>query len=219
MNAISPAIPLAAYALISCLHLWCCISDKQRARHITKVLLLPLLALSYLRLSSAPQPSVLLAFLFGWLGDIFLIYPNQELPRSLGIGAFVLGHVFYIFTLLRRLSGTGIPQLVWIAPLLFLLYAAFLFSRVYRVLPGVMKILSACYFLILALIGSLGGICLFNRIPAAIWLVCGAVFFLCSDAILCRQFYTVRDPAPKTDFAVMLTYILAQLFLMLGFAL
>lgn len=218
MKSISPAVPLTAFAVAAVLHLWACISGKQRIRHISKIFLLPLLALSYLFLIPSPAPSVLLAFGFGWLGDIFLIYPGKDLTRTLGIGSFVLGHACYIWSLLSRLSSMASLQLVWLAPLVFLLFAAFLYSRIFRVLPGNMRLLSVFYFLILVLVGSLSGLSLLNGIPASFWLVCGSALFLCSDTILCRQFYTIGDPAPRTDFCVMLTYILAQFLLMLGFA-
>lgn len=219
MNRISSAVPLTAFALVSVFHLWACLSGKQRARHISKGFLLPLLAVSYLALTDAPAPLALLAFGFGWLGDLFLISPGKDLPRTLGIASFVAGHFCYFALLVCRLSAAALTDLVWLPPAVFLILAAVLYSRIFPVLPKNMRVLSFFYFLILAVLGSLSGLSLLSAIPRSGFLVAGAVFFLCSDTILCRQFYTVGDPAPKTDFAVMLTYLLAQFFLMLGFAL
>ena len=46
----------------------------------------------------------------------------------------------------------------------------------------------------------------------------GATFFLVSDGVLCDMLFTKKAEPTKQNFAVMGTYILAQVLLTMGFA-
>ena len=208
----------ALFALVSLLHLYACARGLLPLRRASKVLLMPLLALAYGFCAAKPAFPVLLALLFGWLGDIFLIRPTVKVFQLSGIGSFIVGHVFYMAAMLRRLPGAAL-RLPWLSPLIALALAAFCFSRVLPVMDKKMRGAGCSYYLVLSALAAFAGVSLSAGISGALFSVLGALLFLCSDTLLCYQFFTVGSPAPKYDTAVMTTYLLAQTALVLGFLL
>lgn len=205
------------YAVLALLHLVCCAANRQFLRHLSKTLLVPLLLLGYACTAATADPWVLAALLLGWAGDIFLIWPGHTRLSTAGISAFGLGHVCYIFAMLSPLHG-GVPSLLWLCILAPLALAAALYTLSLRVMDRALRVPGALYYLLLAALCAAAALSLAAGAAGGGWLLAGAALFLLSDTLLVRQFSTVGDPAPRYDFAVMLTYILAQGFLALGFA-
>ena len=217
MTTPSPLLCFLPYALISLIHIFCCAAGKQTLRRATKVLLMPLLMFAYAFASARTEAAVFLALLFGWVGDLLLIRPDVKLRQLSGIAAFLIGHCFYLFLLWQRIGACAALRLVWLPPLVFVLLAAADGGFQFPIVPKELRLPGAVYFLFLAALGAFSGIALLGGAARGWAFLCGAALFLCSDSILCRQFFTVGNPAPKYDFAVMLTYILAQFFLVFGF--
>ena len=86
----------ALFCADSLIHVISCAAGKQRLRHITKVLLMPLLAVAYITLCRRLSPIVIAGLALGWIGDIMLLRPGVKRFQMLGIGAFLLGHICYI---------------------------------------------------------------------------------------------------------------------------
>lgn len=211
------ALFIALYCLAAAVNVVSCAAGRQTPRRVAKALLMPLLAGVYLLSVPVPEPWVLPALAFGWLGDLFLIRPGSELFRSLGIAAFLVGHACYLVAMLRHFA---IDPPLWAcvaAPLVFLAAAAVIYRKLYPIIPANMKLTGGCYYLALAVMGTAAALVWASGCAGGGWMLAGEVLFLTSDTILCRQFFTVGDPAPKYDFAVMLTYLLAQGCLILGF--
>ena len=205
------------FFVLTCIcHLTACGRNHQKARRITKSLLMPMLALAYAFGSRQVQPLVLAALCFGWAGDVLLIRPTVKLRQLAGIGCFAIGHVCYILAILKTLSGTTL-NLPWLPPLFSLCAAVFCFFRVKPVMDDKMRGTGFCYFLILAALITCAGFSLFSGVSTGRWLYLGALLFLFSDTVLCYQFFTVGSPAPKYDVLVMSSYLLAQTALMFGF--
>lgn len=204
------------YAVLAVLHLVFCAGNKQFLRHLTKTLLVPLLLLGYACTAKTASPFVLAALLLGWAGDIFLIWPDSPKLRTAGIAAFGAGHVLYILAMLLPLAAA--PELTWLCVLAPVAAAAGLYVFSLRVMDRALRVPGALYYLLLAALCAAAAVSLAAGTEGAPWLLAGAAGFLISDTLLVRQFSTVGDPAPKFDFFVMLTYILAQGFLALGFA-
>ena len=217
MKTPSPLLFFLPYAVVFLFHVSCCAAGKQPARRATKTLLMPLLMLGYTFAAAKPAAAVYLALLFGWLGDLLLLRPRVKFRQLGGIAAFLIGHCFYISVLLRRISACGHLRLIWLPPLVFLLLAAGICVFQYPVVEKRMVLPGLVYYLFLAALGAFSGIALLGGTPRGWAYLCGSLLFLCSDSVLCRQFFTVGSPAPKYDFTVMLTYTLAQFFLVFGF--
>lgn len=210
------AVLFAAAALTNIVS---CGAGRQTLRKISKAFLMPLLAAVFLLHARAPEPWVVAALAFGWLGDLFLLNPNRDLLRTLGIASFLLGHVCYLAAMIRHYS---ISPALWAriaVPVFFVLAAALIYTWMLAVLPKEMRLVGAVYYLALAVINIGAGLTTASGNPGGLPLMLGAVLFLVSDTILCRQFFTVGHPAPKHDVAVMTTYLVAQSLIITAFCL
>ncbi len=195
-----------------------CALGRQIPRKILKVFLMPLLTIAYWQLTAAPDWCVLAALVLGWLGDIALLWPNNNALRLAGVGCFAVGHVFYLLALGGRFVPLSVVRICAVSMLL-LVAAAFVFSRLLRVMDREMKVPGAFYFLLLTALVAFSALLALGGVSGGRLQLAGALLFFCSDTILCYQFFTVGDPAPRFDVLVMNTYILAQLALVLGFCL
>lgn len=86
-------------------------------------------------------------------------------------------------------------------------------------IPRVLRPLSLAYMLMLCVLS----VSLILPLLTAFWwgkLVAffGATFFLASDGVLCDMLFVKKAEPTKQNFIVMLTYILAQTLLAVGFA-
>ena len=199
----------AAVQLVACYRrlLW--------PRRVTKVLLMPLLAVIYLLLAPKPHAFVVVALMLGCLGDLFLLF-RSNMTMLLGMCAFALGHVFYIGAMLTAKPGLHLSAL-----LCLLIAAGWMLFVVKKLLPSAPKSLRKPGFFYALL---LSGTCLFALYlllsTQSMWYLlafAGGCLFMISDTILTGQKY--RKETKHGNFYVMLTYILAQALLMTGFAL
>ncbi len=201
---------------VSAVHLVACYRRYPKIRTVTKVLLMPLLCALYA--VSAPQIRllVIVALLFGWLGDVFLLFKNSRLLMLCGICAFALGHIFYIGAMLS--DHPSVHILIFVPVLLCALWLTFVYKKL---LPYAPKSLRKPGFVYALLLSGTGLTALYlllttQRIPYLVAFI-GGLFFMLSDTILTGQQY--RRETKHGNFYVMLTYIAAQTLLIAGFVL
>ncbi len=193
-------------------HLATCFFERERARKITKVLIVPLLMLVGV-FCGLRRELVVLGLAFGWVGDVFLLYPERKQCFVVGAGAFALGHLSYIAATVQTLLRSG--GLSEISPVLYMLHgllgvALFVFAWTkLRKHLGFVAFLGAGYFFVLT------GAWLLSMAAGAWLLTLAFGMFLVSDITLtvCRFFKTI----PRDNFYIMLTYILAQVLICLAF--
>ena len=204
--------------LCACLvNIFACALNRQTLRHAFKVALMPLLFFAYLLTVRTPSLPVTAALALGWIGDILLIEPQVEWRRLAGTGLFAAGHCFYLAAIASRLPGTLYTERILLAAVVWIAAVAAVYAfLLYPVMPKNMRLPSAGYFLLLAALGTVTTLVTLSFIPGGRFLLAGAVAFLFSDSVLCRQFFTVGDPAPKYDTLVMLSYTAAQGLLIWG---
>lgn len=154
------------------------------------------------------------ALLFSWVGDILLMFQDRKsLFFLLGLSSFLLAHIFYIIFLHKVRLAEKIKPRLWTLLVVAVYYSvliAFLSSwlgdmrlpvRVYGMVISFMLLL-ALHLLFLA-----------NR-KAGLYIAIGAILFVISDSLLAiNKFY---QPFEAAGFLIMLTYGLAQLFLIIG---
>lgn len=183
-----------------------------------KPALLPLLALTTLAAAGTPGPknlkTIILAQLFGCTGDILLI-PDGFLPFVFGMLAFLLGHVCYISVFGAR-SWKKLGVGTWIIAIVVMVAAvAGLIAAIG--IKGAMLAPMAVYgmALMMLIFSTLMGVI---RIGGKAWwiLLCGAVLFTFSDALIATESFDVL-PFQGKRFVIMLTYIAAQSLLAAGF--
>lgn len=175
-------------------------------RFVTKPLLMILLA-AYVYtagMKSVPRNGLLFTLFFAWLGDVFLLLPgNGALYFQLGLGSFLVMQFAYIrqFIQLGALRGSYflIPVLLYVIGFLGFLYPNLPAALVLPVIVYAVALGSMLYFAFQI-----------SHLP----LLLGAFLFVVSDSLLAfGKFYFEY---PWNSFAVMSTYILAQLLLTLA---
>ena len=208
-------LAIVCFVAVAAVHLVACFRRMLWARRVTKVLLMPLLAVIYLLLAPKPHAFVVIALMLGCLGDLFLLF-RKSICMLLGMCAFALGHVFYIGAMITVKPGLHLSAL-----LCLLIAAGWMLFVVKKLLPTAPKSLRKPGFFYALL---LSGTCLFALYlllsTQSMWYLlsfAGGCLFMISDTLLTGQKY--RKETKHGNFYVMLTYILAQALLMTGFAL
>lgn len=207
---------LAALAVV---HLVSCWRGDDDLRKPTKVALMPVVALTYLAFANTPSLWVVAGLLLGCLGDLFLLRPLQKHFFALGTASFFLGHVCYlIFIYTHYAIRVGWVWIVVISAV-YAAGAAFVYANSRRNIPRALRPLALAYMVMLC---TLSISVFLPLVTAFTWgklaSFLGASFFLTSDGVLCDMLFTKKAEPTKQNFAVMGTYILAQVLLTMGFA-
>lgn len=207
---------LAALAVV---HLISCWRGDDDLRKPTKVALMPVVALTYLAFANTPSLWVVAGLLLGCLGDLFLLRPLQKHFFALGTASFFLGHVCYlIFIYTHYAIRVGWVWIVVISAV-YAAGAAFVYANSRRNIPRALRPLALAYMVMLC---TLSISVFLPLVTAFTWgklaSFLGASFFLTSDGVLCDMLFTKKAEPTKQNFAVMGTYILAQVLLTMGFA-
>ena len=207
---------LAALAVV---HLISCWRGDDDLRKPTKIALMPVVALTYLAFANTPSLWVVAGLLFGCLGDLFLLRPLQKHFFALGTASFFLGHVCYlIFIYTHYVIRVGWVWIVVISAV-YAAGAAFVYANSRRNIPRALRPLALAYMVMLC---TLSISVFLPMVTAFTWgklaSFLGASFFLTSDGVLCDMLFTKKAEPTKQNFAVMGTYILAQVLLTMGFA-
>ena len=149
---------------------------------------------------------------FSWIGDILLQNDGYFIP---GLMAFLTAHIFYIFFFASTQSAN--TSFFKLRPVMIIAVIAYLIELMILLWPhlGGMKIPVLVY-----------GITISTMLSAAFWqyqkldnttalyLIIGAGFFVASDSILALNKF--KKQFDSAGIYIMSTYILAQLFIVLG---
>jgi uncharacterized membrane protein YhhN len=157
---------------------------------------------------------VLLALFFSWAGDVLLMFEGKDQLFFLaGLSAFLVAHLFYIvFFHLVRIKE-NVRGRIWLL-LIVVLYYASLISFLSRYLND-MNLPVRIYGLVISFMYMLAlHMTYIKNKRAGLWMMTGALLFLISDSVLAvNKFYQHFAGA---DLTIMLTYGLAQLFIVEG---
>ena len=213
-------ISAAFFAVCAALNLYGCITASSLA-NIVKPALMPLLCLTTMAalaqgVGIKSREAKLLAFaqLFGFGGDTALIGSGEFAFFALGIGLFLVGHIFYI-TLFGGKSWKGLKPLHWIIAIVISLAAVALLVTAIGI-KGALMTPMAVYGLTLMML-------IFSTLAGAIrfggktwWILAiGAVLFTFSDSLIAIHTFNNPDVCGGR-FGVMSTYLLAQTLLAIG---
>ena len=212
----------ALFVADAVLHIIAIAKQKERMRRVTKVLLMPLLAVSFVLFWFAHGTGVLpwlvpLALLMGCAGDTFLLDAHRPALFPLGLASFAVGHVLYMIQMLSILAAPA----WWAIALIAAVYLAGTAVIIKTLLPhipknllgaGIFYFLLLCALSVIALSGMLSGFS-----AGAAVLFAGTLMFLLSDSIL--AFEVFRGETKNSNIKIMVPYILAQALLAAGFLL
>jgi uncharacterized membrane protein YhhN len=163
-----------------------------------------------------PQPGVqgwlIAALAFGLCGDVALMLePRTKAERlfMLGLGSFLLGHLCYTVAMLRH--GTDRIGIILGLILALTIVLAFGFQVILGALrqggPGLAAAVAAY-------ITALGSMLVLGIGTSSLPIAYGAISFMASDLTLGSDRFIA--PKPWTRLAVVITYHVAQLLLLLG---
>lgn len=209
---------------------------------VTKPLLMPLVAGLYLTFTSRVEPLLLLAFGFGWLGDIALmlhlnIHKGAKLqstekmdilPVLLGMLFFLCGHVTYIFLFSKEAASISSHLLLYAGVyIVYLLYAAFIFrylsshgllasDQMSAKIKLVLKLGIGTYMLAITLMSFMALLrCIGDWNWAGLICYLGSLIFISSDSVLS---ISLLGQNPKmSEKYIMGSYIVAQTFIMISY--
>lgn len=186
---------------------------------VTKPMLVALLLVWFLSVTykrATIRYWVVLALVFSWLGDVFLMVPETGSNYFiLGLSGFLIAHILYIIFFLRIRKHEN-PVQRWLIPV-FILVVAYSLSLLLFLLPtlGPLKIPVALYGLTISVmfLMAIHAISI-SKGPTAYWFMAGALLFVLSDSMLAINKFHAAFPG--ADIGIMVTYGLAQLALVNG---
>ncbi|WP_418603071.1 lysoplasmalogenase [Hwangdonia sp.] len=154
----------------------------------------------------------LLALVFSLTGDVLLMFVNASANYFInGLLAFLLAHVMYVLVFLRKRKHS---KKVYPFTIILLLYAAtvfyFLKDGLRDLLLPVMVYMGVILLMVVTAFLRQGSV----PKNSYILVFLGALFFITSDSLLAlNKFY---EPLPFSNIGIMLTYSIAQLFIVFG---
>ena len=204
------------FAIVSLLEIVFVTTNNQTLRYFSKPLIIPLLATIYISYQHPRKPilkdHILLGLFFSWVGDVLLQMPNLFVP---GLLSFLTAHVFYIIYFAKTKSDQH--SFFKLRPIMLIAVMAYLVEFIYILWPtlGPMRIPVLIY-----------GITISTMLSAALWqyqklenktalyFIIGATLFVTSDSLLALNMF--KENFSMAGILIMATYILAQLFIVLG---
>ena len=159
---------------------------------------------------------VLLALVFSFGGDVLLMFQaKNEIFFLLGLASFLIAHIFYIVFFHYVRVRENVKSNPWLLVIVVVYYAV-LISWLSPFL-GEMKLPVRIYGIVISIMFMLAMhmFSIKNKI-AGKWMIWGALLFVISDSVLAiNEFY---QPFEAANVIIMLTYGLAQLFIVKGAA-
>lgn len=201
-----------AFWMFSIFHLYTCFKEYTTIRMITKVFIVPMLIVIVL-VNKAYNTFLIPGLILGWIGDIFLLYPEKKKCFILGTLSFGIGHLFYILATISEYVKfsqiVDIPLFIFIiCGLITICLLLISFIKIRKVI-GMIAILGACYFSLLV------SVIVITFFAKQYLLSLAFLIFIASDIILSiDSFY---KPIKRNHFYIMLTYISAQFLVVLCF--
>lgn len=199
------------------LHLYGTYLEHKKIRWITKPLLVPFITLFYVS-GTFPLINIFLivGLIFGWLGDVFLMIGREGKWFILGLGSFLIGHIFYIVTFLL-----SIPNLLNFSLLgfLYIIPAAFIALYVLYKVKGKMGDMTKpvlVYMGVIFLMGFSAVLRYAGDQGLSFFLVLiGSILFILSDGFIALDKFNKK--IKHVHVYIMSTYAIAQLFIAYGF--
>jgi uncharacterized membrane protein YhhN len=209
------------YIILLSIHLFAIQAGDETLALATKPMLMIALLMLFLeragKAASRLKFHIFLALVFSLAGDVLLIFQGQHDQFFMfGLAAFLLAHIFYIlyFRGIRKPNRAEGSIIKTVASLVAVVYAIgllwFLFPKL-----GSMKIPVMVYGATISMmLVSVFFAFVHIRSRFAVFSVAGAILFVVSDSLLAiNKFHT---PFEASGFLIMLTYGLAQLFIVWG---
>lgn len=209
-------LSIIVFVTVTAIHLFASLKRNKKLRTITKPFILLSLLLFYISTADKISITVVLALLFSWFGDLFLILAGDKWFVAGGI-SFMVSHFFFALSYLKDINFDKIsPISIALLALFFIILVSFIFNKLK---PHLSKKLFYPMFLYLLINATMNCFAIFKYIcnPSYYHLITaiGAALFFISDTCLFFVRF-VENSKLKTHFIIMLTYSLGEFLIILG---
>jgi len=204
------------FSLISIAEISLLANELEEFRTFTKPLIIPLLASVYVTMTKGKgkwhKDAIIWGLLFSWIGDILLQKESFFIP---GLLSFLTAHIFYIRFFSRTISRE--TSFFKLRPVMLIAVLAYLVELMHLMWPflGAMKLPVLVYGITISVMLS-AAFWQYQKLDdrTALFFILGATLFVASDSILALNRF--RSAFDHAGILIMSTYILAQLFIVLG---
>lgn len=179
-------------------------------RFISKSLFIPVLLLYYISGVEKRNSLFVVALIFAWLGDVFLL-GEGSLYFALGLSSFMIMQILYTLIFLKDRQK---PHSLFYPTLIFLILYCLSFNIYLAPNTGSLLIPVIIYSIAIAAMAFAAAIRIKNSVAYKMILF-GVILFVISDSILSINKFA--GSFWKGGFFVMLTYMLAQYFIVEGY--
>ncbi len=183
---------------------------------LAKALLMPflifILALNIHKKLNHFDKLMFAGLLFSWAGDMVLEFKDLFIP---GLACFLLAHVMYLVVFFKTPGSNVIFKKKWYLLIPVVLSGTCLIFYLYNDLAS-MKIPVILYSLVILtmLTGAINRLEKVNR-PGYYLVLAGAILFVISDSAIAINKFS--HPFDSAGIVIMMTYILAQYLILIGF--
>ena len=208
------------YFAVLAVDLFAVYSGNETIRYASKTLLMPLLVVYFVLKTKSFIHSLkkwmILALVFSWTGDIFLLFEYSNSNYFIfGLIAFLVAHVFYIVLFDKiRIQEQFKQSLLPLLPIA--VYYILLITLLQPKLGAMQKPVSIYGLVISIMLSFAADLWRLKDRRTAFLIISGAILFITSDSLLAiNKFHKQFEYA---GLAVMFTYGIAQLLITLGAA-
>ena len=190
--------------------------DSDVGKYYTKPLLIPLIMVFYLIMSHETNAFILIALSFALLGDLFLLFQQNNTAFRFGVASFFVSHLCWISFIVTSLDFSLMNANHFLWPLLVavipsMISMAILWKYLINIrLLGILYVLVTSILLYFCLLrfGYVSNLKAWHAIA-------GCVFFLASDFMIVWNRF--KKEFKYAGVYIMLTYVIAIVLLVIGF--
>lgn len=211
-------IPFIIFLVLCIFELIFAFREMEKHRIIVKPFLMLSLAISSF-FALPDNTFMVIALICAMIGDILVVLPDKKL-FSIGVLFFFAGHVLYILEVILhcmkgQLSLSQIIVLISVFVVIFISSFMFIFRKIAKNIPEGLGM--SLYFG--TLFSVLSTMCIATSgFGYFMWLtIIGSVCFIISDCLL--MYFKYGKKPKRHHFYIMLTYLLAQSLIVVGFVL
>jgi uncharacterized membrane protein YhhN len=190
--------------------------EKKSWLFYTKPIIIPVLVLYYMLNAHQTYQIIIIALIFAFLGDFLLLWNKNKKFIRLGMLSYLAMHILFVIFMLKHqvhLSFENFQSIIM--SVVYMLLGIIIFSILFRSLKN-FTIPVIIYIVVLL---SVSYICFFNvmerRTEVTFVQYLGSLLFIVSYTIF--AFDNFRKPLRNSGIFIILTYIMAQIFLLSGF--
>ena len=215
--------PIVAYIFVglfvvaSILQLAFAFIENQKLRRKEKVLCMMMLGIAAV-FAFPDQPLIYIGAFLGMIGDWCVL---RKKTFNIGVVAFFLGHLAYIFECLFMIIGEQnirwFHHVIYIMVYIVVALAMFAACKKAKNHTTLNKIAQSFYFAILAVYIPVFSLAIVTVGSYMFLSLIGSIFFIISDSILVLTHFNFKFK--RYDFYIMLTYLIAEFLIVAGFVL